>query len=62
MRRLMMVDIHRLELREGPEPAPPGPAEVALRVEASGLGRTQMHRWRLGSAGKALTAQAPRHG
>jgi threonine dehydrogenase-like Zn-dependent dehydrogenase len=41
MRRLVMAELRRLELGEGPEPEPP-PGWVRLRMAASALGLTQL--------------------
>jgi 2-desacetyl-2-hydroxyethyl bacteriochlorophyllide A dehydrogenase len=43
MRKLVMTGLNQLELQEAPAPGPPGPAEVVIEVDASGLGISQLH-------------------
>lgn len=38
-----MTGLNQLELQEAPPPGPPGPGEVVIEVDASGLGISQLH-------------------
>jgi L-iditol 2-dehydrogenase len=54
MKAIFLTDVRQVELRDEPEPDPPGPGELLLAVEAVGVCGSDMHYYRTGRIGSQI--------